>query len=40
MASTMTIPEQLDSFVRNTTHPPTIETHTPEYRLEHSVEGN
>lgn len=28
--------EQLDSFVRNITHPPV----TPQYMSEHSVEGN
>ena len=32
--------EQLDTFIRNITHPPIIETHTPEYVSEHSVEGN
>ena len=32
---TYVTPEQLDSFVRNITHPP-----TPEYMSEHSVEGN
>ena len=37
---TYVTPEQLDSFVRNITHPPVIETHTPEYMSEHSVEGN
>ena len=37
---TYVTPEQLDSFIRNITHPPIIETHTPEYMSEHSVEGN
>ena len=37
---TYVTPEQLDSFVRNITHPPIIETHTPQYVSEHSVEGN
>ena len=37
---TYVTPEQLDSFVRNITHPPIIETHTPQYMSEHSVEGN
>ena len=37
---TYVTPEQLDTFIRNTTHPPTIETHTTEYMSEHSVEGN
>ena len=37
---TYVTPEQLDSFVRNITHPPVIETHTPEYMSEHKVEGN
>ena len=37
---TYVTPEQLDSFVRNITEPPIIETHTPEYVSEHSVEGN
>ena len=37
---TYVTPEQLDSFVRNITHPPIIETHTPEYVSEHLVEGN
>ena len=32
---TYVTPEQLDSFVRNITHPPII-----EYMPEHSVEGN
>ena len=33
-------PVQLDTFIRNITHPPVTETHTPEYMSEHSVEGN
>lgn len=37
---TYVTPEQLDSFVRNITHPPIIETHTPQYMSEHSVEGS
>ena len=37
---TYVTPEQLDTFIRNITHPPVTETHTPEYRSEHSVEGN
>ena len=37
---TYVTPEQLDSFVRNTTPPPVTETHTPQYMLEHLVEGN
>ena len=37
---TYVTPEQLDSFVRNITYPPVTETHTPQYMLEHSVEGN
>ena len=37
---TYVTPEQLDSFVRNISHPPIIETHTPEYMSEHSVKGN
>ena len=37
---TYVTPEQLDTFIRNITHPPVTETHTPEYMLEHSVEGN
>ena len=37
---TYVTPEQLDTFVRNITHPPVTETHTPQYMLEHSVEGN
>ena len=37
---TYVTPEQLDTFIRNLTHPPVTETHTPEYMLEHSVEGN
>ena len=32
--------EQLDTFIRNITHPPVTETHTPQYTSEHSVEGN
>ena len=31
--------EQLDTFIYNISHPPTIETHTPEYMSEHSIEG-
>ena len=37
---TYVTPEQLDSFIRNITHPPVTETHTPEYMSEHSAEGN
>ena len=37
---TYVTPEQLDTFIRNITEPPIIETHTPEYMSEHSVEGN
>lgn len=37
---TYVTPEQLDTFIRNITHPPVTETHTPEYMSEHSVEGN
>ena len=37
---TYVTPEQLDTFIYNISHPPTIETHTPEYMSEHSIEGN
>ncbi len=37
---TYVTPEQLDTFIRNTAHPPVTETHTPEYMSEHLVEGN
>ena len=37
---TYVTPEQLDTFIRNITHPPVTETHTPEYMSEHKVEGN
>ena len=37
---TYVTPEQLDTFVRNITYPPIFETHTLQYMLEHSVEGN
>ena len=37
---TYVTPEQLDTFIRNITHPPVTETHTPQYMSEHSVEGN
>ena len=37
---TYVTPEQLDTFVRNIAHPPTIETHTPRYMSEQSTERN
>ena len=37
---TYVTPEQLETFVYNITHPPTIETHTPEYMSEQSTERN
>ena len=37
---TYVTPEQLDTFIRNITYPPVIETHTAEYVSEHLVEGS
>ena len=37
---TYVTPEQLDTFIYNISNPPIIETHTPAYMSEHTIEGN